>query len=126
MGDAAQVTSTIPQGYSSAQAVAAAQVPVMSTKKRWYNPVLMEGEAVETAFDLGFWTFDLYTIFATNKRLIIVKRFPKNLMEVDYSQIELMEYYTDVEWLKGLYALLGILFSFIFLASHDKVLNSVY
>ncbi len=93
---------------------------------RWFKPTLMPGEKIESTFDLGFWRFDVYTIFATNLRLIVVKRFPKNLMEVNYDQIELMEYYTDVEWLKGLYAFFGFMLSIMFIFNRAAIMEGVY
>ncbi|MDO8642968.1 MAG: hypothetical protein Q7R76_05325 [Candidatus Woesearchaeota archaeon] len=93
---------------------------------RWFKPSLLPGEKIESTFDLGFWRFDVYTIFATNQRLIVVKRFPKSLMEVHYEQIELLEYYTDIEWIKGLYAFFGFMLTFMFWFNRSAIMQGLY
>lgn len=93
---------------------------------RWFKPSLLPGEKIESTFDLGLLQFDVYTIFATNQRLIVVKRFPKSLMEVHYEQIELLEYYTDIEWLKGLYAFFGFMLTFMFWFNRSAIMKGLY
>ena len=93
---------------------------------RWFKPTLLSGEKIESTFDLGFWRLDIYTIFATNQRLIVVKRFPKSLMEVHYEQIELLEYYTDIEWVKGLYAFFGFMLTFMFWFNRSAIMQGIY
>ncbi len=93
---------------------------------RWFKPSLLPGEKIESTFDLGFWRFDIYTIFATNQRLIVVKRFPKSLMEVHYEQVELLEYYTDIEWLKGLYAFFGFMLTTMFWFNRSAIMRGLY
>lgn len=93
---------------------------------RWFKPTLQPGEKIESTFDFGWWKIDLYTVFATNKRLIIVKRFPKNLLEITYNQIELMEYYTDVEWLKGVYSFFGFMIMFMYMFNRELIMKTVY
>lgn len=94
-------------------------------KLDWYSPALMPGENTETQFKLGYF-LKLYHVFATNKRLIIVKRFPKNLMEMAYDDVELVEYYTNVEWLKSLYSAALFILAFAFLFGREAIMSQLF
>jgi len=96
-----------------------------AAKMDWYSPALMPGENTETQFKLGYF-IQLYHVFATNKRLIIVKRFPKNLMEMAYDDVELVEYYTNVEWLKSLYSAALFILAFAFLFGKDAIMSQLF
>jgi len=69
-----------------------------------YKEYLLTGENVKGVYQLGI-IIKPYKVITTEKRLIIIKKFPKNLIEVDYNSIELIEYYTNVEWLKLFYSI---------------------
>lgn len=71
-----------------------------------YKDLLLEGEHIKEAYHIGFLIFKLYIVLFTNKRLILIKKIPKNVIELDYKDIELVEFYTNIEWLKMFYALL--------------------
>lgn len=80
-----------------------------------YKAYLLPNEKLQQVFHLGVWKFKSRTVLATNRRMLIIKKFPRNLVDIDYSSIEIVEYYTNVEWIRLLFSLLlgilGILFS---------------
>ncbi|MBI2147564.1 hypothetical protein HYU19_03735 [Candidatus Woesearchaeota archaeon] len=90
----------------------------------WFTPILRSGEKKEMTLDLGI--FGLYRIMSTNKRLIIVKRFPKNLIETEYENIEFAEYYTNVEWLIGFYAAGLVVLSVLFAINHALIMDKLF
>jgi len=47
-------------------------------------------------------------------------------MEVHYEQIELLEYYTDIEWIKGLYAFFGFMLTFMFWFNRSAIMQGIY
>jgi len=71
-----------------------------------YKNLLLDGETIKEAYDVGFLCFRLYVILFTGKRLILLKKIPRNVIELDYKDIELVEFYTNIEWLKMFYAIL--------------------
>ena len=95
-------------------------------KAKWFKPKLLEGEQVISTLHVGWWKFKLYKLFSTNKRLIVLKKFPKNLIDIDYRQIELVEYYTNVEWAKSLYGILFMALAFFFLTAQETVMPLIY
>ncbi len=77
-----------------------------------YSSYLTEDENITTNYKIGF-----YVILITNIRVIIIRRFPKTITKIDYDDIELIEYYTDIEWKKLIYGIiygLAALILFIF------------
>ncbi|MBI4149870.1 hypothetical protein HY488_00540, partial [Candidatus Woesearchaeota archaeon] len=86
---------------------------------------LLEGESIESVFDLGTQFLKLYQVIATNRRLIVVKKFPKNLLEVDYANIELIEYYTNVDWRYAIYSGFVLLISVIFFINRGAVISGM-
>lgn len=95
-------------------------------KAEWFTPKLLQGEKILEILHVGMWKFKLYKIFCTNQRLIVLKKFPKNLIDIDYKQIELVEYYTNVEWVKSLYATLFIALAFFFLTAQEAVMKLIF
>ncbi len=76
-----------------------------------YGKFLTAGEEIKFKYTIGF-----YIIVITTKRLILLRKFPKQLIEFNLETIEIVEYYTNVKTMKGLWAagyiLGGILFYF--------------
>ena len=108
------------------QAQASTQQPRQTTSPYdQYKGYLLEGETIESVFDIGFSVFKIYRLIATNRRLIIVKKFPKNLLEMDYANIELIEYYTNVDWLYSLYAGLLLMITTIFFIKRQAVMSQI-
>lgn len=74
-----------------------------------YGKFLTEGEEIKFKYEIG-----LYHVVITTKRLILLRKFPKALIEFNLENIELVEYYTNVKTYKGLwgggYLLGGVLF----------------
>lgn len=90
----------------------------------WYKPDFHEGERLESVHDIGI--LGLYRIITTNKRLIVVKQFPKNLIETEYTNIEFAEYYTNVSWLSGIYALGIAAISVLFFLNHATIMDKLF
>lgn len=91
-----------------------------------YRQYLLQGEQVEFAATLGFHErFKLYHIVSTNLRLIIIKVFPKNLIELEYKDIEVVEYYTNVAWLQLIYASFLSFVSVLFFLNHDAIMDKM-
>ncbi len=90
-----------------------------------YKDYLIKGETIESVFDLGSRFLRLYRVISTNRRLIIIKKFPKNLIEIDYSNIEIIEYYTNVDWLYSLYAGLLLMVTSIFFFNRHAVIEQI-
>ena len=63
-----------------------------------YGKFLLPGEEIKAHYVVGH-----YNIVFTAGRLIILKKFPKNILEFNFKDIELVEYYTDIRWLHSLY-----------------------
>ncbi len=76
-------------------------------------------------FDLGVRFLRMYMVIATNRRLIIIKKFPKNLLEIDYANIELIEYYTNVDWRYSLYAGLLLIVTALFFFNRVAVIEQL-
>lgn len=76
-----------------------------------YGKFLTAGEEIKFKYAIGF-----YIVVVTTNRLILLRKFPKQLIEFNLENIEIVEYYTNVKTMKGLWALGyiigGILFSF--------------
>src|SRR3989344_2040426 len=91
-----------------------------------YNSYLLPNEKIELAANLGFIRqIQLYIVLATNMRLIIIKKFPKNLIELEYKDAEVVEYYTNVEWLKFLYAGFIFIIAWFFYVNRDAILRKM-
>ncbi len=90
-----------------------------------YKEYLLEGENIESVFDLGFRFMKLYRVLATNRRLIIIKKFPKNLLEMDYGNIEIIEYYTNVDWLYSIYAGFVMIITALFFMNRHAVISQI-
>ncbi|MBI1969241.1 hypothetical protein HYS48_00985 [Candidatus Woesearchaeota archaeon] len=89
-----------------------------------YSKYLLPNEKVELAAHLGPFQFFLpYTILATNLRLLIIKSFPKNLIELEYKDVEVVEYYTNVSWLKLIYSVFLFVVAYLFLINRDAILE---
>ena len=89
-----------------------------------YHQHLRKQEKIEQTLDVGL--FGLYRIIATNKRIIIVKRFPKNLIETEYENVEFAEYYTNVSWLIGMYSLGLIVLTVLFTINHQRIMDKLF
>jgi len=64
-----------------------------------YGKFLTEGEEIKYKYTFGF-----YIAVVTTKRLILLKKFPKELEEFNLENIELVEYYTNIKTYKALWA----------------------
>ena len=91
-----------------------------------YQIYLLPNEKVELAADLGsFITPNLYVVIATNLRMIVIKKFPKNVIELEYKDLEVVEHYTNVEWLMLIYSFFLGLLSWLFFLNRDAILQKV-
>lgn len=61
-----------------------------------YGKFLTEGEEIKFKYDIG-----LYHAVITTKRLVLLRKFPKALVEFNLENIELVEYYTNVKIIKA-------------------------
>lgn len=74
-----------------------------------YGKFLTEGEEIKFKYNIG-----LYHAVITTKRLILLKKFPKALVEFNLENIELVEYYTNVKTTKALWAAVYLIGSVLF------------
>ena len=74
-----------------------------------YGRFLTEGEEIKFKYNIG-----LYHAVITTKRLILLRKFPKALIEFNLENIELVEYYTNVKTMKALWAAAYFIGSFLF------------
>lgn len=74
-----------------------------------YGHFLTEGEEIKFKYEIG-----LYHVVITTKRLILLRKFPKALVEFNLENIELVEYYTNVKTIKGLWGAGYLLGSVLF------------
>ncbi|MFC1682040.1 hypothetical protein ACFL0X_00295 [Nanoarchaeota archaeon] len=59
-------------------------------------------------------------MLCTEKRLIVVKKFPRNLLEIPYGNIEAVEYYTLIKWWNLAYGLMfALITSLVFAKSNS-------
>ncbi len=79
---------------------------VSDSKYDKYKNLLLDNESIKEAYTVGFLCCRLYVLLFTEKRLILVKKIPRNVIELNYKDIELVEFYTNIEWLKMFYGLL--------------------
>ena len=64
-----------------------------------YGKFLTEGEEIKFKYNIGH-----YHAVITTKRLVLLRKFPKALVEFNLENIELVEYYTNVKTTKILWA----------------------
>jgi hypothetical protein len=74
-----------------------------------YGKFLLGDECIESHYKLG-----MNTLIITDKRLLVLRKFPKNISEFYYADIELVEFYTAIRWVRLGYALLYFFGMFIF------------
>jgi hypothetical protein len=63
-----------------------------------YGKFLTEGEEIKFKYDIG-----LYHVVITTKRLILLRKWPKALIEFTLENIDIVEYYTDIKTYKGVW-----------------------
>lgn len=90
-----------------------------------YKEYLLRGEKLEKVFHLGFFVFKMHTVLATNRRILIIKRFPRNLADIDYPSIEIVEYYTNIEWIQMLFAGLLWILAALFFVNRTIVVRGI-
>lgn len=83
-----------------------------------YGKFLTEGEEIKFKYEIG-----LYHVVITTKRLILLRKFPKALIEFNLENIELVEYYTNVKTYKGLWAAGYLLGGVLFYLYQDVIWN---
>jgi len=96
---------------------------MVETNKENLTQYLLEGEKINKIYDLGILTIDLYKIVLTDRRMIVIKKFPKNVIELNFKNIELVEYYTNVEWMKLIFSILFFILITVFIVSSNFVLQ---
>ncbi len=74
-----------------------------------YGKFLTQGEEIKYKYNIG-----LYIAVVTTKRLILLRKFPKALIEFNLENIELVEYYTTVKTYKALWAAAYLIGSALF------------
>ncbi len=95
------------------------------SRKTNYETYLLPGENLEKVFQLGVWKLRFNTVLATNRRILIIRRFPRNLTDIDYPSVEIVEYYTNVEWVRLLFSLLLWILVVLFFANRVIVIQSI-
>ena len=89
-----------------------------------YQQYLLQNEWAEFATTIGFHErFKLYHIVSTNLRLIVIKVFPKNLIELEYKDVEVVENYTNVAWLQPIYSCFLYFVTVLFFMNHAAILD---
>ncbi len=83
-----------------------------------YGKFLVEGEEIKFKYDIG-----LYHTVVTTKRLILLRKFPKTLIEFKLENIDLVEYYTNIKTYKGIWAAAYIIGSVLFYLLQDVLWN---
>lgn len=83
-----------------------------------YGKFLTEGEEIKFKYDIG-----LYHVVITTKRLILLRKFPKALIEFNLENIELVEYYTNVKTMKAIWAAGYLLGSLLFYLYNEVLWN---
>lgn len=81
---------------------------------------MLQDETIESAYHIG-----LFTLVITNKRLLVLEKFPKNVTEYYFSDLELIEYHTTINWIRGGYALLYLLGFSFFWIFHVRIWQKV-
>ncbi|PIN79499.1 hypothetical protein COV16_03875 [Candidatus Woesearchaeota archaeon CG10_big_fil_rev_8_21_14_0_10_34_8] len=64
-----------------------------------YGKFLTQDEEIKFKYNIG-----MYHVVITTKRLILLRKFPKALIEFNLENIEIVEYYTNVRYYKGIWA----------------------
>lgn len=75
---------------------------------------MTENETISAAYKIGFYHFLL-----TNEGLILLRNFPRNFIKLEYKDIELVEYYTFVQWGKLTWFIVLSVFSYLFYMLED-------
>lgn len=83
-----------------------------------YGKFLIEGEEIKFKYDIG-----LYHVVITTKRLILLRKFPKALVEFNLENVELVEYYTNVKTMKAIWAAVYLLGSLLFYLYNEILWN---
>lgn len=78
-----------------------------------YGRFLLADEVIESTYHIG-----LHSLLITNKRLLVLEKFPKNVSEYYFHDLELVEFYTTIQWLRALYAALYLFGAVIFAVYH--------
>jgi hypothetical protein len=90
-----------------------------------YKMYLLDNEKIEKVYDVGFYDLPFNIMIATNSRLIIITKFPKNFVEVEYHDVEVVEYYTNVEWLMSLYSAIFVILGVAFFLNRMVVIEKL-
>lgn len=85
-----------------------------------YSHYLKEDEVIRNEFKIG-----LSTMLLTNERLIIIEKFPARLTELPYNEINIVEYYTYIKWMKLFYTILFGALSYILYTYQTMIFNRV-
>ncbi len=80
-----------------------------------YGKLLLEGEEIKSYFEVGF----NHIVLITSARLIFIRKFPKHLKEFKFNEIEIVEYFTNVQWLRLFYSIFYLVFFIVFLQFND-------
>lgn len=89
-----------------------------------YAQYLLANEQIEFSATLGFHErFKLYHVLVTNLRLLVIKTFPKNLIELEYKDLEVVEYYTNVAWLQLIYSCFLLFVAVLFYLNNVAILD---
>ena len=95
-------------------------IMLMSDQKEELKKLLVTGEALIHDYHIG-----LYSILATDKRLIVAENFPKNLNEIEYKDIELVEYYTIIKWMNLVYAFSSFVIAGFLFIEYKKIVSLI-
>lgn len=83
-----------------------------------YGKFLTAGEEIKYTYNIG-----LYIAVVTTKRLILLRKFPKALIEFNLENIELVEYYTNIKTYKVLWAAAYLIGSTLFYFYNEILWN---
>lgn len=85
-----------------------------------YAKYLLQDETIESAYHIG-----LFTLVITNKRLLVLEKYPRNITEYYFNDLELVEYRTTISWIRGGYSLLYMLGFGFFWIFHTKIWEKI-
>ena len=88
-----------------------------------YSRYLLKEEQLIRAYKIGF--KEMNTVLLTNLKIIILEKFPRNQIEVEYKDVEVVEYYTYIKWLELLYAVVAFLAPVILFALKEQLKEEI-
>lgn len=82
-----------------------------------YDKYIRDDEVIKSVYNIS-----ATKIIVTNERVIVIKHFPQSQIKVNFTDIENIEYFTDISW-KYLFISWFSLFAVLFIYSYHEVLS---